>query len=203
MTSAWLAPFSSPSQDPTLTPAQACMAAAQKLERKGQLKLAIAKYEEARRYDPFVPVAQRLALLYDKQGDVERARAEFELALKAKPQDAELLNDMGYFSFEHGNWSDSEKLLRQSLAINPGNDRAWVTLGLVLGRLQRYEESYDAMAKILSRDEAHANQDALATKIEKPVEIPKIPHPIANLAASAQPETAKVNNTVSEPSPQH
>src|SRR5216684_2716476 len=157
MTTTLLAPFSIASKVATQSPAQACIAAGRKLEQKGQTKLAIAKYEEARRYDPKAPVAHPLALLYDRQGDVEKARTEFAIALKAKPQDAELLIDMGYFSFEHGNWSESEKLLRQSLAIKPGNERAWVNLGLVLGRLGRYEESYDAFTSILSRNEARAN----------------------------------------------
>ena len=167
------------------------MAAGSKLERKGKVKEAIAKFEEARRLDPAVPVAHRLAILYDRQGEVERAKAEFEIALKANPRDAQLLNDMGYFACEHGNWSESEKLLRQSLDINSNNERAWVTLGLVLGRQDRYGESYDALAKILSRDEARANQDAIAAKTDKPINVPKIPHPVANLAAPSQPDAGK------------
>jgi hypothetical protein len=72
----------------------------------------------------------------------------------------------------------------------------------VLGRLQRYEESYDALTKILSRDEAHANQDALAAKIEKPADVPKIPHPIANLPVPAPQETARVSNVATGQKPQ-
>ena len=39
------------------SPAQACMTAARKLERKGQIQPAIDKYEEARRLEP-TPVAR-------------------------------------------------------------------------------------------------------------------------------------------------
>jgi Tfp pilus assembly protein PilF len=176
------------------------MAAGQKLERKGHLKEAIAKYEEARRYDPSAPVAHPLALLYDKQGEVERAREEFTIALKATPKDAELLNDMGFFSSEHGNWSESEKLFRQSLAIKPDDERAWVGLGLVLGRQGRYEESYDAFTKILSRDEAHANQDAIAAKAEKTNDTKKDAHPIPGHPVQ-QKDTAKVSSVAAEPKP--
>jgi Tfp pilus assembly protein PilF len=191
VTSVLLAPFSSGSKESSQTPVQTCIAAGSKLERKGKIKEAIAKFEEARRLDPSAPVAHQLALLYDRQGEVERARAEFEIALKTKPKDALLLNDMGYFAFEHGNWSESEKLLRQSLDINSNNERAWVTLGLVLGRQDRYGESYDALAQILSRDEARANQDAIAAKTDKPINAPKVPHPVANLAAPSQPDAGK------------
>ncbi|HEV8061356.1 MAG TPA: tetratricopeptide repeat protein [Gemmataceae bacterium] len=198
MTSALLAPFGAASKEAPQTPAQACIAAGQKLEHKGHLKEAIAKYEEARRFDPKAPVAHALALLYDKQGDVERAQAEFAIALKAAPKDAEVLVDMAYFSFEHGNFSESEKLLRQALALKPDNERAWVALGLVLGRQGHYEESYDAFARILSRDEAHANQDAIAAKLEKSPDAPKLPHPIANLSAPQQ-DSAKASHADAEP----
>src|SRR4051812_5260120 len=45
------------------SPAQVCMKEARKLERKGQVEPAIAKYEEARRLDATAPVARPLALL--------------------------------------------------------------------------------------------------------------------------------------------
>ncbi len=196
-----LAPFSALNKEAPQTPAQACMAAGQKLERKGHVKEAIAKYEEARRSDPNAPVAHALALLYDKQGEVERAQAEFAIAFKATPQDVELLVDMAHFSSEHGNFSESEKLLRQALALKPDNERAWVGLGLVLGRQGHYEESYDAFAKILSRDEAHANQDAIAAKLEKSPDASKLPHPIANLAAPQQ-DSAKASRVDPEPKAQ-
>ncbi len=155
---------------PPQTPADACMAAAHKLERKGQIKPAIAKFEEARQLNPAAPVARSLALLYNRDGDVERARAEFALALQANPRDPTLLTDMGCFAFEHGNYAEAEKLLRQSLNLKPGDDRTWVVLGLALGKQNRYEESLDAFARILSRDENRAAQDALASKEETPAD---------------------------------
>jgi Flp pilus assembly protein TadD len=143
------------------SPAQACVTAARKFERKGQVQLAIEKYEEARRLDPAAPVGHALALLYDRAGDVARAKQEFEQARKKDPKDFELLNDMAYFAFAHGNVSEAEELLRQSLSIKPGNERATMSLGLVLGRVGRYEESYDTFTNILSRDEARTNQQAI------------------------------------------
>jgi Tfp pilus assembly protein PilF len=142
-----------------------------------------------------------LALLYDKLGEVERARAEFAIAREANPQNAELLNDMGFFSSEHGNWSEATQLLRQSLTIKPDNERAWVGLGIVLGRQGHYEESYDAFTKILSRDEAHANQDAIAAKTEKSTDSKKDAHPIPSRPAQQQ-DVAKATSVVAEPKPQ-
>ena len=156
----WQMPFVS--DDKGKTPAEACMIAGRSLGRKGEYKKAIAKFEEARTLDPLAPVAHPLALLYNRQGDVERARKEFALALAASPKDAALLADMGYFAFEHGNWSEAETFLRRSIDIASSNERAWVVLGMALGRQQRYEESYDAFARILSRDENKATQEAVA-----------------------------------------
>ncbi len=158
----WQLPFVG--EDKGKTPAEACMITGRTLARKGEYKKAIAKLEEARKLDPQAPVAHSLALLYNRQGDVERARQEFALALEASPKDAGLLADMGYFAFEHGNWSESESFLRKSLAIAPGNEQAWVVLGTALGRQKRFEESYDAFAKILSRDENKTVQEAVAAK---------------------------------------
>ena len=183
------APFAGVSSNQT--PADACITAARKLERKGQFKSAIAKYEEARRLNPAAPVAHSLALLFNRLGDVERAQKEFALAIQASPNDTELLTDMGCFAFEHGNYAEAEKLLRQAIRAKPGNERAQVVLGLALGKQNRYEESLDAFAKILTREENEPAQEAPAaseeTTADKSVKNSK------NTLARLQQEAAKLN----------
>ena len=66
----WQMPFVS--DDKGKTPAEACAIAGRTLGRKGEYKKAIAKFEEARNLDPLAPVAHPLALLYNRQGDVEQ-----------------------------------------------------------------------------------------------------------------------------------
>jgi Tfp pilus assembly protein PilF len=165
------------SKEPGLAPekaAQACVAAAQSLEQKGYEAEAIAEYERARQFNASIPVARRLAVLYDRQGEVEKARAEYALALKAQPKDADLLNDFGYFHYEHGNWTEAEKWLRESVAVNAGHQRAWVNLGMALGQQERYEDSYAAFAKVLSPAEARCNVGVIMARNGKTAEAEKM-----------------------------
>ncbi len=137
---------------------RACLATAQELEKSGHDAEAIAQYEKARQHDPsLTQVAHRLAVLYDRRCDYERARAEYQLALKQGPRDPDLLNDMGYSCSEREDWAEAEKWLRQATAIDPGHRPAWVNLGIVLARQGRDKESYEAFAKVLRPGEAHSN----------------------------------------------
>jgi len=138
--------------------AELCLATARAMEDKGHDELAIAEYERALQANPrLTSVVRRLAVLYDRQGDEEHALAAYAQALRAHPKDADLLNDAGYFHYERGEEKEAEKYLRQALAINPRHRRAWINLGLVLGQQRRYEESYQAFAKVLTPAEARSN----------------------------------------------
>ena len=70
--------------------------------------------------------SRRLAVLYDRQGNGERALAEYQLALQSGPVDAALLNDFGYFCYERGQLAEAEKYLRQAVQKNPAYRRAWL-----------------------------------------------------------------------------
>ena len=93
-------------------------------------------------YDPgLTQVCRRLAVLYDRQCDYARALPEYEQALKLSPKDADLLNDLGYCHYGRGDWAEAEKCLRRAVALRPDHRRAWVNLGLVLGRQGRWDEA--------------------------------------------------------------
>ncbi|MCS6853091.1 MAG: tetratricopeptide repeat protein, partial [Gemmataceae bacterium] len=137
--------------------AEACLVTAQMLEKHGHEVEAIAEYELARSYNPKLQVSRRLAVLYDRQCDYARAMHEYRQALKQSPKDVELLNDVGYCCYERGDWAEAEKYLRQAVQLNPSYKRAWVNLGLVLGQQERYDESYQAFAQVLTPAEARSN----------------------------------------------
>jgi tetratricopeptide (TPR) repeat protein len=126
--------------------ARCCVAAAEALARVGHAAEAVEQYEKAREMGPGVKVARRLAALYDREGRPERALAEYRRALREGPRDAALFNDLGYCYYRQGNHREAESWLRQAVAVNPACERAWVNLGLVLGKEGRYEESCDAFA---------------------------------------------------------
>jgi tetratricopeptide (TPR) repeat protein len=137
--------------------ARVCLAAAGALAAGGHGAEAIAQYERAREIDPGVKVARRLAVLYDREGQPERALTEFRRALREGPRDAGLFNDLGYCYYRQGDYREAESWLRQAVAINPGCERAWVNLGLVLGKEGRYDESCTAFARAVRPAQARAN----------------------------------------------
>ena len=120
-------------------------------------------------------MARHLAVLYGKQGDTEHARTEFQTALQEQPNDAELLNDLGYFHYQIGENAEAENDLRQALALNTNLKRAWVNLGKVLARRGRYEESCEAFGHVV-RPQAAANVGILLAKDGKVQEARQVLH---------------------------
>ena len=157
--------------------AKVCLATAQVLEKKGHEKEAVLEYQQARVHSPRLPgVARRLAVLFDRLGDSEHARTEYVAALREQPQDADLLNDAGYFHYQQGETADAEKYLRQALALNARHQRAWVNLGKVLARQGRYEESCEAFGRVVRPAQAAANLGVLLAKEGKVVEARQVLH---------------------------
>src|SRR5262245_39368073 len=77
--------------------AKLCFTAAKQLEDAGNLEEAIVRYEKARTADARYadPATRRLAILYDRQGNFDRARLEHEKILTKNPKDADTLNNLG------------------------------------------------------------------------------------------------------------
>ena len=135
-----------------------CLTTANLLERNGHDLQAIHQYELARHYDPGVKgVSHRLAVLYQRQGQFSRAKAEYESALRESPKDPDLLNDFGYFHYERGDWQEAENWLRLAVEQKPDHRRALVNLGMALGMQGRYAESLETFERALSPAEAQVN----------------------------------------------
>jgi tetratricopeptide (TPR) repeat protein len=134
--------------------AEVCLSVAETLEKNGLYADAALQVEKAHQYNPRLQCARRLALLYDRSGDIDRALAQYREALKTNSQDANLLNDTGYCCYRAGHFTDAEHYLRQAVVINDRHQRAWINLGMTLGQEQRYQESLDAFTRGSSRPEA-------------------------------------------------
>jgi Tfp pilus assembly protein PilF len=145
-----------------LAPAESvklCLATAQQLEAANKPMDAIPLYEKARQLDPRsdVKVTLSLANLYSKIGEFDRAKDEFDRALRMSPKSAEILNDLGYAYYSRGMWKEAETALKSALAADPRHVRAWNNLGLTLGQQGRYEESADAFRHVVSPGKAYCN----------------------------------------------
>jgi Tfp pilus assembly protein PilF len=150
---------------PARQAAQACLGTAESLYRKGHDREAILLYERARKLDPSLGhVARPLAILYERQGDIGRAQAEYELALAAAGTDADVLNDFGFFHYRQGNYSRAETYLNRALQIAPDHPRAAMNLGLVLAHQGRHDEAFVRFEASVGAAEAHANLGIILAK---------------------------------------
>jgi tetratricopeptide (TPR) repeat protein len=148
-------------QDPELPPeksAKLCLATADEMEKAGHLDQAISQCELARQHSPKQPgVGRKLAGLYARNGQFDRAVDEYQKELAKTPHDADLLNDLGYCCYEQKDYQQAEKYLRLAIAAKSSLQRAHANLGLALGRQEKWKESLDEFKKAGSLAAAHAN----------------------------------------------
>jgi Tfp pilus assembly protein PilF len=139
--------------------AKVCLATAEQLEAANKLADAIPLYEKARQLDPRsdAKITRSLANLYSKIGEFDRAKDEFERALRAAPKSAEVLNDLGYSYYSRGMWKEAEAALKNAVAADAKHSRAWMNLGMTLGQQGRYEEAAAAFRHVVSPGKAYCN----------------------------------------------
>jgi Tfp pilus assembly protein PilF len=139
--------------------AKLCLATAEQLDAANKPADAIPLYERARQLDPRTDakVTRSLANLYARIGEFDRAKDEFDRALRAAPKSAEVLNDLGYAYYSRGMWKEAETVLRSAVAADPRHQRAWSNLGMALGQQKRYEEAVDAFRHVVSPGKAYCN----------------------------------------------
>lgn len=144
---------------PDVEAAAACVVAADMLEKSGRDPEAAVLCERARKLDPKCEpeMTRRLATLYGRLGQFDRAKSEFNRALARTPNDPDLLNDLGYFYYSRGLWTEAEGTLRKAVAQDSAHERAWINLGMALGQQGRYPESLEAFKTAVSTGKAYCN----------------------------------------------
>lgn len=134
------------------------LATAREMEAHGKHAAAIEQYEQARKLAPTEPgIAARLALLYDRTGNPDRAAREYTLALKEDPTNADLWHELARFQLQRAEFVDAEISARRALTLDPENKRAWVTRGLIEAELERYDDAYTSFTHAVSPAAAHNN----------------------------------------------
>ena len=137
---------------------KASLTVAQNLEKNGNEAGAIEQYEKVTQVEPNnYRVMHKLALLYDHKTEYVKSDAMFAKLAKARPQDAEVLNDWGYSLYLRNSGGEAEDKLRLALKLSPQHARARANLGLVLGQQGRYDEALATFKEVVSDAEAHCN----------------------------------------------
>ncbi|RMG96340.1 MAG: rhomboid family intramembrane serine protease [Deltaproteobacteria bacterium] len=83
-----------------------------------------------------------------ERGEIDRARAAFDRALRLAPDDPRLANAVAYaLALEGVELARAEELVRGALEREPNNADYWDTLGWVLCRAGRAEEGIEALER--------------------------------------------------------
>jgi Tfp pilus assembly protein PilF len=103
---------------------------------------AITAYLSVRRQQPDHPgVAHALAVLYDRAGRVDEAAAEYRRALAEKPNDADLICDVGYFQYSTDRFDEAVASYRRALSLEPDHRQTKINLALLQAQRGHDEEA--------------------------------------------------------------
>jgi O-antigen ligase/Flp pilus assembly protein TadD len=123
------------------------------LERRGQLREALAAYELASRRAPNVAVFEaNVGRVAAKLGDREKSHRWFERARRHAPLDARIALDAADASAQLGELELAEATLRSILTLYPFDALAWFSLGKVRLRQGRPIEARAAFEASLEND---------------------------------------------------
>ena len=77
----------------------------------------------------------------------DRAARLYEQLLPYSPNDAEIYNNLGLTLFYVGRADEALRRLNEGVAVDPGHQRIWLTLGYVNSQLGNTEEARAALTK--------------------------------------------------------
>lgn len=122
---------------------QAGLTRAHLLVQSGDLKGALAGLDALdQRYPDHPDLDYSRATVLESGGRTRQAVAQFERALKIRPEDPQLLNALGYTLADHKmRLPEAEELVRKALAISPDNPAIQDSLGWVLYRRGQHAEA--------------------------------------------------------------
>ena len=140
------------------------------LESLGLIYLRAKRHEEAQALleraiiqDPMLWRAQNgIGVLADMHGDHAKAIEAYDAALSANPGDASTLNNRGYSLYLDGRYQAASEDFLEAAA--QGAERAWLNLGLVRARQERYAEAVNMMARIVATEVAYNDVGYIAMR---------------------------------------
>ncbi len=145
--------------------AQQLQAAPDSASKREQIQ---AKYAEAAAaFEQAVPMAKdknlatvlgRAAESYDKARQYDKAVLDYQKAIEANPNDADLHNGLGNVYAEMGKIPEAQAEFQKSAELNPGGaSRAYYNLGAVMYNQGKMDEAADAFQKATQSDPSYAD----------------------------------------------
>lgn len=102
-------------------------------------------------------VCHRLGVVKLRMGDIGEGTSYLMEANSINPRDPQILGDIGYAYLQDGSFDLSEKFLRESLNVDPSNERNINNLAMAVGSQGRMEEAFSLYRGVVGEAEAYAN----------------------------------------------
>ncbi|MCY1267207.1 type IV pilus biogenesis/stability protein PilW [compost metagenome] len=99
-------------------------------------------------------VYNALGVLADLGDDFAQAEAYYRLAMRIEPRSALVHNSQGYSYYLAGQWPEAERMYQRGISYDPSYKPLWRNYGLLLARMERYEEAVSAFEQVEPRAEA-------------------------------------------------
>jgi Flp pilus assembly protein TadD len=115
-------------------------------------------------------VRSALGSALDQQGRYQEARQCYEQALKLKPDEVSVINNLAMSYALEGDLKAAETHLRRALALPKGNDNAQLrqNLALIVGLQGRFDEAREIASRDLPPDKLEANVAYLKRMLSEP-----------------------------------
>lgn len=132
---------------------------------------AIAELSVAASLNPRLGEAHNLlGVAYDRKGLRERARESYERALRATPNNVQVLNNLGYSLYLDGNYRAAVKRLKHAVKLAPNDQRTLNNLALAQSRLGKYDEAYKTFERAGGEINARLNTAAMLERAGRDAE---------------------------------
>lgn len=95
-----------------------------------------------------------LGVLADLRDDFSQAESYYKLAMLIEPRSALVQNSLGYSYYMAGKWPEAERMYQRGMDYDASYKPLWRNYGLLLARMERYEEAVSAFEQIEKRAEA-------------------------------------------------
>ena len=114
----------------------------------GRVNDAIAELSLAASLDPTLSEANSLlGVAFDRKGMPERAKDSYERAVRAAPEDANTLNNLGFSLYQNGNYRAAVDRLKRAARLAPRDQRILNNLALAQCRLGKTDDCYRSFTR--------------------------------------------------------
>lgn len=114
-------------------------------------------------------IHHRLGIISDELNDFASAEFHYRTALLTRPNDPNLLSDMGYSFLLQGKYPLSEEFLTKAVQVDPNHVRALDNLGYLYGKMSRFDVALNYFRRTGSEVEAQRKLLQVQSEMQNPV----------------------------------